>query len=83
MNTRVNINIPEALFNRSQQLVEKGFFSNFSELVRDGIREKVKEYEDKTSLSEEEKRLFTMLKKANEKGMLLNEKEMKKHGLKV
>ena len=83
MNTRVNINIPEALFNRSQQLVEKGFFSNFSELVRDGIREKIREYENVTGLSEDEKKLFAMLKKADEKGLLLNEKEMKKHDLEI
>jgi Arc/MetJ-type ribon-helix-helix transcriptional regulator len=82
MNTRVNVNIPEALFNKSQALVEKGFFSNFSELVRDGIREKVKEY-DNIIVNENEKKLFTMLKKANEKGELLTEDEMKKHGLKL
>lgn len=81
MNTRVNVNIPEALFNQSQELVEKGFFSNFSELVRDGIRGKIKEYE--TMLSADERKLFTMLKKANEKGHLLDEKELKKHGLEL
>ncbi|MBU1201231.1 MAG: ribbon-helix-helix domain-containing protein [Nanoarchaeota archaeon] len=83
MNTRVNVNIPQALFVKSQELVEKGFFSNFSELVRDGIRMKIKEYENNTDLSEDEKKLFVMLKKANEKGLLLSEKEMKKHGLEV
>ena len=83
MDTRVNINIPEALFSRSKKLVEKGFFSNFSELVREGIREKVKEYETITGLSEKEKKLFSLLKKADKKGLLLTEKEMKEHGLEV
>ena len=83
MDTRVNINIPEALFSRSKKLVDRGFFSNFSELVREGIREKVKEYEVVAGLSKDEKKLFSLLKKADEKGLLLDEKEMKKHGLKV
>lgn len=83
MDTRVNVNIPEALFNKSKELVKKGFFSNFSELVRDGIREKINEYENITGLSQDEKKLFALLKKADEEGLLLNEKEMKKHGLKI
>ena len=84
MDTRINVIIPEALFRRSQQLVDKGFFSNFSEIVREGLRNEVKEYEDKLpELSEEERKLFALLKEADEEGLLVGEKEMKKHGLKV
>jgi Arc/MetJ-type ribon-helix-helix transcriptional regulator len=82
MATRVNVNIPEALFQQSNVLVEKGYFSNFSELVREGLREEVRKYEEKTRLlSDDERKLFALIKEANEKGLLVDEKEMKKHGL--
>lgn len=84
MSTRVNVNIPEALFQKAQNLVERGMFSNFSELVREGLRKEIAEYEDSFSdLSEDERKLFALLKKADEEGLLLDEKEMRKHGLKI
>ncbi|MFC1690885.1 ribbon-helix-helix domain-containing protein [Nanoarchaeota archaeon] len=82
MNTRVNINIPEALFEKSQELVKAGFFSNFSELVREGLRRELVEYEDKF-VSKDEKKLMNLLKTADKEGVLLEEKEMEKHGLKL
>ena len=82
MDTRVNVNVPEALFRKAQGLVEQGYFSNFSELIREGLRKEVKEYETEThGLSEDEKKLFALLKEADRQGLLLDEKEMKKHGL--
>ncbi len=82
MDVRVNIIIPKTLFEQSQQLVEKGIFSNFSELIRDGLRKEVKEYSDKEpGLSDDEKKLFNLLKEADRQGLLLTEAEMKKHGL--
>jgi Arc/MetJ-type ribon-helix-helix transcriptional regulator len=70
MNTRVNINVPEALFEQSNALVEKGYFSNFSELVRQGLREVVRRYEDKTIINEDERKLFALLKHAGKEGLL-------------
>ncbi len=82
MSMRMNINIPEALFQQAETLVKKGYFSNFSEIVREGLREEVRRYEEKFSfLSEDEKRLFVLLKEAESRNVLLDEKEMKKHGL--
>ena len=82
MNTRVNVNIPQALFEKSNELVERGMFSNFSELVREGLRKEVAEYEKQESLiSAEERKLFKLLQKAEQEGLLVDEKEMKKHGL--
>lgn len=82
MDVRVNIIIPKTLFEQSQQLVEKGIFSNFSELIRDGLRKEVKEYSDKElGLSDDEKKLFNLLKEADRQGLLLTEAEMKKYGL--
>ena len=80
MDTRVNVNIPEALFKRSQELVEQGYFSNFSELVREGLRKEIQTY-DLSGLSEDERKLFALLKEAKNQGLILDEKEMKKHGL--
>ena len=38
MTNRINVNIPDALFLKANELVEKGIFSNFSEIVREGLR---------------------------------------------
>ncbi len=84
MNTRINVNIPKSLFQQASQLVKGGYFSNFSELVREGLRKEVAFYQkDDSQISNDERKLFAMLKKADEQGLLVNEKEMKKHGLKV
>ncbi len=84
MSTRVNINVPMALFKQANMLVQKGYFSNFSEIVREGLREELRKYEEKfSSFSEDERKLFALLKDVESKGLLLNEKEMKKHGLTV
>ena len=84
MDTRINVNIPQALFQKAHQLVEEGHFANFSELIRQGLRKEIAEYENLPSrLHEDEKKLFALLKKADQEGLLLDEKEMKKHGLKI
>ncbi|NQV08855.1 hypothetical protein HQ529_03325 [Candidatus Woesearchaeota archaeon] len=82
MTTRVNVNIPEALFNKSQQLIEKGFFSNFSELIREGIRERIKQYEP-IEMTKDDRKLMALIKKADKKGLLISQEEMEKHGLKL
>jgi len=84
MPVRMNVNIPTALFNASQKLVEQGLFSNFSELIRDGLRKEIKEHEDKIlSVSEDEKKLFALLQQADKEGLLVDEKEMEKNGLRI
>ena len=46
------------------------------------MRKEIAEYESRQpGLSDDEKRLFALLKKADEEGLLVDEKEMKKHGL--
>jgi len=84
METRVNVNIPKALFQQASELVREGYFSNFSELVREGLRKEITFYQKEASLLHgDEKKLFALLKKADEGGLLLGEKEMRKHGLKL
>ena len=84
METRINVNIPKALFQEASQLVEEGHFSNFSELVRDGLRKEINFYKkDVSSLNDDERKLFALIKKADEQGLLIDEKEMRKHGLKM
>ena len=39
---KVTISLPENLYNESMVLVKKGLFSNFSDLVRSGLREEFK-----------------------------------------
>ena len=39
---RINITLPTALYRLAMQLVEKGIYSNFSELVRSCIRKEIK-----------------------------------------
>jgi len=79
--TRVNIMMPNNLLEESQKLINKGVFSNFSELIRQGVREELMKY--KEEISDDEKKLLRLLKKADEQGQLLDEKEMAKHGLKI
>lgn len=84
METRVNINIPKALFQEASQLVREGYFSNFSELVREGLRKEVTFYKKEVSLlNEDERKLFALIKRADEEGLLLGERAMRKHGLKM
>lgn len=83
MQTRINIMMPDALLRRSHELIEDGFFSNFSEMVRECLRKEIREYEQARSLSAEERKLFVLLKKAHIKGKLLTEEQMKQHGLDI
>lgn len=40
---KVTISLPKILYEEGIQLINKGFFSNFSDLVRSGIRSEFKE----------------------------------------
>ncbi len=49
---KVNITLPVQLFEKSKHLVEKGLYSNFSDLVRSSLRKELKE--DQQLLGEED-----------------------------
>tara|TARA_Y100000310_G_C20189316_1_gene581772 strand:+ start:81 stop:335 length:255 start_codon:yes stop_codon:yes gene_type:complete len=84
MTTRVNVNIPKALYQKAHSLVSEGYFSNFSEVIREALRKEIVEYSKSGSLLEDdEKKLFSLLKKAEQEGQLVDEEEMKGHGLQV
>ena len=38
---RINITLPKKLVQRSKILIEEGIYSNFSELVREGIKDEI------------------------------------------
>ena len=40
---KVNITLPVQLFEKSKELVDKGLYSNFSDLVRSSLRKELKE----------------------------------------
>ena len=40
---KITISLPTNLYNESMRLVKNGLFSNFTDLVRNGIREELKE----------------------------------------
>jgi Arc/MetJ-type ribon-helix-helix transcriptional regulator len=40
---KITISIPEKMYAEAVSLIKKGLFSNFSDLVRSGIREELKE----------------------------------------
>jgi len=78
MNTRINVNIPEQLFKKTNELIEKGLFSNFSEIVREGLRKEIMLYKET-----DDEKLLKLIRKANSEGKLITEEEMKKHGLEL
>lgn len=49
---KVNITLPAQLFEKSRQLIDKGLYSNFSDLVRSSLRRELKE--DRHLLGEED-----------------------------
>ncbi|MBS3095945.1 hypothetical protein J4480_00725 [Candidatus Woesearchaeota archaeon] len=54
---KVNITLPVQLFEKSKQLVEKGFYSNFSDLVRSTLRKELKGEQQLASKEDEWQRL--------------------------
>lgn len=37
--TTINVSLPEKLKDKAQELVDKGFYASFSDLVRDSLRQ--------------------------------------------
>jgi hypothetical protein len=58
--------------------------SNFSELVRQGLRDEITRHEEKIpEMTENDRKLFALLTKMRAEGKLLDEKEARKHGIRV
>jgi Arc/MetJ-type ribon-helix-helix transcriptional regulator len=43
---KITISLPENMYQEGMYLVKKGMYSNFSDLVRSGIREEIKELDN-------------------------------------
>ncbi|MBM3309047.1 MAG: hypothetical protein FJY77_02235 [Candidatus Altiarchaeales archaeon] len=83
-NIRVNILLPEKLLQESKNLVEKGYFSNFSEIVRESLRRELLHYKISFGeLTEKDRQLLEWVKREEAAGNILSEKDMAKHGLKL
>ena len=52
---KVTISLPEGMYKEAQSLIEKGRYSNISDLIRSGIRHEFKETQPVTKEMEEER----------------------------
>ena len=86
---KITISLPKNLYNESMHLVNSGLFSNFSDLVRTGIREELKELRQLTQDFDEkfiysDKKLISGVKqsmkeaRAGKGKVLKSDKEMDK-----
>lgn len=50
---KVNITLPAQLFEKSKQLINKGLYSSFSDLVRSSLRKEIKEEQEPLKESDE------------------------------
>jgi len=83
-NVRVNVLLPEKLLQESKNLVEKGYFSNFSEIVRESLRREIINYKiGLGEMTEKDKQLLEWVRQEEAAGNILSEKDMAKHGLRV
>jgi Arc/MetJ-type ribon-helix-helix transcriptional regulator len=81
---RVNVLLPEKLMKEAKALVEKGYFGNFSEIVREGLRREILSYRfGLGELTEKDRMLLEWVKQEEASGNLLSEEDMRKHGLKL
>lgn len=87
---KITITLPENLYKEAMHLIKSGLFSNFSDLVRSGIREEfkglqpiIKEFDERIIYNDKE--LVTGVKKsiteakAGKGKVLKSEKEMDKY----
>ncbi|MFH1722409.1 MAG: ribbon-helix-helix domain-containing protein [Candidatus Altiarchaeota archaeon] len=81
---RVNVILPNKLLKESHELVRKGYFSNFSEVVRDGLRREILTYKSWIGdVTEKDRQLIAWAQNEEKRGRLLSAKDMEKHGLKL
>ena len=59
---KVNITLPAQLFERSKQLIEKGHYSSFSDLVRSTLRKEIKEEQEPQKESDEWRNLVESIR---------------------
>ena len=87
---KVTISLPNNLYNEGMALVNSGLFSNFSDLVRSGLREEFKELQpivrdfDERHIYSDKKlvqgvKLSIEQSKAGKGKILKSDKEMDKH----
>jgi Arc/MetJ-type ribon-helix-helix transcriptional regulator len=83
-NVRVNVLLPEKLLQESKSLVEKGYFSNFSEIIRESLRREILNYKiGFGELTEKDRQLLEWARAEKTAGNILTEKDMSKHGLRL
>jgi Arc/MetJ-type ribon-helix-helix transcriptional regulator len=83
-NVRVNVLLPQKLLEESRSLVEKGYFCNFSEVVRESLRRELLSYRfGLGELTEKDRALLEWVTQEKSAGNLLSKKDMAKHGLKL
>ena len=83
-NVRVNVLLPEKLLQEAKNLVKKGYFSNFSEIVRESLRKEIINYKiGFGEMTEKDKKLLEWIRQEEAAGNILSEKDMVKHGLKL
>lgn len=74
-NVRVNVLLPEKLLQESKNLVEKGYFSNFSEIIRESLRREILNYKiGFGELTEKDKQLLEWVQAEKTAGNILTEK---------
>lgn len=82
MDVRINLMMPELLYKQSMALVEKGLYSNYSELVRQAVRDEVRAYKE-IKWTKKDLKLRAVLDEMMKNGQILSEKEAAKYGIKV
>ena len=83
-NVRVNVLVPEKLLEESRNLVKKGYFSNFSEVVRESLRKEIINYKiGFGEMTEKDRQLLEWIKQEEAAGNILTGKDMAEHGLKL
>lgn len=83
-NVRVNVLLPEKLLKETKNLVEKGYFSNFSEIVRESLRRQLLSYKiGLGEMTEKDRRMLEWAMQEKAAGNILSEKDMARHGLKL
>lgn len=75
---KVNITLPAQLLEKSRQLIDRGLYSNFSDLVRSSLRREIKEEQDLLKQSDEWKNLVESIRNDLKKSDLegLSEQEI-------
>ena len=63
MDNRVNLIIPELLYRKATELIDKGIYSNLSEMIREGLRKQILDYDKILERLRESKDLVNRVKR--------------------